>query len=233
MADTTCNFFINSAFNANFDITWSFKYAMNGTNGSSGGFSTFLFGNSALSGGGTYTGMGYAPNSPDAGVSNGKIGVTFDSTNTIKVYGTNFIQITSFQMPSYIVPLVNPTDNHNIIRFNFTNVQQTLKIAYKNKETNRYITFATIPTGLIPKDDDYYRVGFGYSSPLSAGGTKSSFKIKDIHIQGNLSEPKTTYKKRPDINEGIETFYILQTPLSGEIYIGKPDPITVGSLIHN
>ena len=233
MADTTCNFFINSAFNANFDITWSFEYTLNGQNGSTGGFSTFLFNNTGLSGGGTYTGLGYANYQTQNGVTDAILGVMIDSNNKIKVLNSNFIQLTSFDIPSYITPLINPTDDYHTLRFNFTNVQQTLKIAYKNREMNRYVTFATVSTGISPEDEDFYRIGFGYSSPLSSGNLKCNFKIKDIHIQGNVVTPTTFYNNRPNMVEGIETFYIIQSPLSGELYIGNPDPITVGSLIHN
>jgi hypothetical protein len=118
------------------------------------------------------------------------------------------------------------------LRFNFTNCAQTLKIATKNKETNRYIKIASINTGISAFDSDFYRIGFGYSSPLNSGEEKSIFNIKDIHIQGNTSIPTTIYRPRPEIEDKIETFYIIQSPLSGHINIGNPDPTSVGSLMH-
>lgn len=232
MADSTCNFFINSSFNANYDITWSFNYSLSGSLSSTGGFSTFLFNNPTLSGGGRYTALGYASAGSYSGVSGAKIGVLFDTSNTIKVLnGTNFSVITSFNLPSLLYPLVSSTSNFKRIRFNFTNVAQTLKISVENPKKT-YELVASVPTGLSAKDTDFYKIGFGYSSPLSSGSDKLAFSIKDIQVQGNVSIPTTVYKPKPLVLPQIETYYILQSPLSGHINIGKPDPTSIGSLLH-
>jgi hypothetical protein len=128
--------------------------------------------------------------------------------------------------------VIKQNEDFDTIRFNFTNCAQTLKIAAKNKETNRYIKLASINTGISSSDTDFYRIGFGYSSPLNSGEQKCNFNIKDIHIQGNTAVPTTIFRPRPEIEEKIETFYIIQSPLSGHIDIGNPDPTSVGSLMH-
>jgi hypothetical protein len=232
MSDSSCNFFINSSFNANFDITWSFKYSVTGSNNSSGGFSTFLFDINTLSGGGSHSGLGFGPYQSENGVNGAKIGILFDSDNTITVKnGTTFDTITSFPLNTLLYPLIKSTESFNTIRFNFTNVAQSLKIAVKN-QNNRYVDIANVNTGLTAKDTDFYKIGFGYASPIKSGDDKTNFKIKDIHVQGNTAIPKTKYKKKPYIILGAETFYILQSPLSGKINIANPDPTSVGSLMH-
>jgi hypothetical protein len=233
MSESSCNFFINSAFNANFDITWSFGYNLSGSTNSTGGFSTFLFNNPTLVGGGAYEGLGFTPYQSRSGVSGAVLGVMIDSDNLVSVKkGTTFSTITSFPLFSVISPLIKQNGDFDTIRFNFTNCAQTLKIAVKNKETNRYIKLASIDTGIIAGDTDFYRIGFGYSSPLNSGEQKCIFNIKDIHIQGNTAVPTTIFRPRPEIENKIETFYIIQSPLSGHIDIGDPDPTSVGSLMH-
>jgi hypothetical protein len=129
-------------------------------------------------------------------------------------------------------PLIKQNGDFNTIRFNFTNCAQTLKIAVKDKETNRYTKLASINTGISAVDADFYRIGFGYSAPLNSGEQKSVFSIRDIHVQGNTAVPTTIFRPRPDIEDKVETFYIIQSPLSGHIDIGNPDPTSVGSLMH-
>lgn len=233
MSESSCNFFVNSAFNANFDITWSFGYSLSGNINSTGGFSTFLFKNTDLVGGGAYESLGFAPYQSRSGVTGAILGVMINSDNIVTIKKeTTFTTITSFPLFSILSPLVKTYQDFNTIRFNFTNCAQTLKIAVKNKETNRYIKLASINTGISALESDFYKIGFGYSCPLNSGEEKSIFSIKDIHIQGNTSTPSTIYRPRPDIEEKLETFYIIQSPLSGHINIGNPDPTSIGSIIH-
>jgi len=233
MSESTCNFFINSAFNANFDITWSFGYNLSGNSNSTGGFSTFLFNNSELIGGGAYEGLGFSPFQSRSGVEGAVLGVMINSDNIITIKeGTTFSTITSFPLFSILTPLIKKTLNFETLRFNFTNCAQTLNIALKNKETNRYVKLASVDTGISVFDTDFYRIGFGYSSPLNTGEEKCVFNIKDIHIQGNTAIPTTIYRPRPQVEDKVETFYIIQSPLSGHIDIGNPDPTSVGSLMH-
>jgi hypothetical protein len=206
---------------------------LSGSVNSTGGISTFLFNNPTLIGGGTYEGLGYAPFQSRSGVSGAVLGVMIDSDNMITIKkGTTFDTITSFPLFSMLSPLIKTNGNFNTIRFNFTNCAQTLKIAAKNKETNRYTKLASINTGISAFDTDFYKIGFGYSAPLNSGEQKSVFNIKDIHIQGNTSIPTTVYRLRPEVESKIETFYIIQSPLSGHIDIGNPDPDSIGSLMH-
>ena len=232
MADTTTNFFINSAYNQNYDITWSFQYNVSGSNTSTGGFSTFLFNNDTLVGGGKYAGVGFAPYKTSKGVTNAVLGVIFDTSNIITIKSTTkFTTLTTIPLFTELTPFIDTTNKFNTIRFNLTNLGSILNIAIKELETNTYKTVATVNTNITANDSDFYKIGFGYSSPLKSGDPKLLFKIKDIHIHGSTHTPETTIKK-PPYEFTTETNYILQSPISSKIEIGKPTPTSVGYLLH-
>jgi hypothetical protein len=226
MADSTFNFSVNQQVNANFDITWSFQYCVSGGVGSSGGFSTFLYNNPTLDGGGRYEGLGYAPHQGDYGVVNSMIGIMFDSNNIITVKGINFDTLTSFPLHQNLSPLVKSTPQYNTIRFNLTNSAQKLIISLKDTN-NRYYEILNLKTDIpYPQDYDFYRVGFSYSTPLRSADEKIKLLLKDIHVQGSTVQPTTRYTARPVLN----TNYILQSPLSSKIQISiNNNP--VGALI--
>lgn len=232
MADSTANFCLTSNFNPNFDITWSFQYSITGSNTASGGFSTFLFNNSTLNGGGILSGLGYAPYTGYSGVNGAVLGVMFSSDNKITIKkGTSFSTLTSFNLFQSLSPLVKTTEIFNTIRFNLTDVGQTLKIDVKDLEDN-YVNIAEIPTYIVPSENTYYKIGFSYSTPLIIGNNKITLKIKDIHAQGITSKGNTVFPKRPFTIPKEETFYIIQSPTSAYVDIGIPDPIVTGSLLH-
>lgn len=237
MADTSTNFFINSAYSPSFDITWSFQFKLNSTDSkATGGFSTFLFNNPTLAGGGKYTGLAYAPYQSDVGVTGARLGVmiTNDTSLVIK-NGSNFTNLGSV---TNILKTININSNTLIgqdlltIRFNLTDIGQTFNIAIKNPTTDTYKTISTINTELKVLDADFYKIGFGYSSPLASGDPKLSVTIKDIHTQGSLTAPTTKVSVPPFIFPTSETYYIIQSPASGKISIGIPDPIVDGYLMH-
>lgn len=230
MEDSACNFYINKNFNPGYDLTWSFQYSVSGTLSSTGGFSTFLFEdnyNTGLSGGGAYTGYGYTSYGTTSGVSNAVLGILFDSNNQIKILkGSTFTTLStlcSFQ------PLLNQNNEFTTIRFNLTDVGETLKISIKDKITNTYKIISTFDVGLRVRNDDFYKIGFSYASPLTAGQNKLIFKIKNIHIQGNENAPNIYYSNRPIVSE---TNYLLQSPLCGKIAIGSPTPLSSGYLLY-
>lgn len=232
MADSTANFCLTSNFNPNFDITWSFQYSITGNSSSSGGFTTFLFNNSTLSGGGILSGLGYAPYTGYTGVHGAILGVMFSSNNKITIKkGTNFSTLTSFNLFQSLSPLVKTTEIFNTIRFNLTDVGQTLKIDIKDSEDN-YINVVEFPTAIIPTENTFYKIGLSYSSPLSSTDDKITLKFKDIHTQGITSKATTEFKQRPFIIPKEETFYVIQSPSSAYVDIGIPDPIVTGSLLH-
>jgi len=226
MADSTFNFSVNQQVNANFDITWSFQYCVSGGAGSSGGFSTFLYNNPTLDGGGKYDGLGYAPYQGDYGVVNSLIGIMFDSNNRVTVKGITFDTLTSFPLYQQLSPLVKPTEKYNTIRFNLTNFAQNLVISIKDIN-DRYYDVLKLKTDIpYPQDFDFYRVGFGYSTPLASADKNIKLLLKDIHVQGSTVQPTTRYTARPVLN----TNYIIQSPLSSKIQISINNN-SVGALI--
>lgn len=226
MADSTFNFSINQQVNANFDITWSFQYCVSGNVGSTGGFSTFLYNNPTLDGGGKYEGLGYAPYQGDYGVVNSVIGIMFDSNNFITVKDLNFNTLTSFPLYQSLTPLVKNTEQYNIIRFNLTNYSQNLIISLKD-QYDRFYDVLNVKTKIpYPQDFDFYKVGFSYSSCLNSGDKNIKLLLKDITVQGSIVEPTTKYTSSPILN----TNYIIQSPLSGKIQISINDNST-GALI--
>lgn len=237
MADTSTNFFINSAYSPSFDITWSFQFKLSGSSTSAtGGFSTFLFDNPLLSGGGKYTGLAYAPYGADAGVTKAVLGVMI--TNDAKLIVKNGGSFTNLGSINNVLSSININSNTLIgqpfltIRFNLTNLGQNLKIALKTIDTDIYKTILDINTRLNIKNTDFYKIGFGYSSPLASGDPKLKVSLKDIHTQGSLTAPTTKTSVPPFIFPTPETYYIIQSPSSGKIAIGIPDPIVDGYLMH-
>ena len=93
----------NVAFNANYDIVWSFQFNLSGTPGlSQGGFSTFLYDGAvpALTGGGYGKSLGYTSlssytvggvDSVFDGVSGAVFGVGFDTTGEFGVSGNGVV----------------------------------------------------------------------------------------------------------------------------------------------
>lgn len=235
MADTSTNFPINSAFSPSYDITWSFNYSLCGDTGSTGGFSTFLFENATLTKPAPkYTGLGFAPYGSDKGVQGAIIGIMFTSNNTIDIKtGSKFDTLTSFNMFKQLKPFINtPKHIFRTIRFNLTNLGQTLNIAIKNPINDKYDDVFSIATGISITAKSFYKVGFGASVPLLAGDTPATFSIKSILVSGSLTAPTTKISDKPPTPKSVETFYIIQSPLSEKIWIGKPAPDVIdGALL--
>ena len=231
MADSYSNFCLNEKLNANFDITWSFQYSISGSNNASGGFSTFLFQNDTLEGGGMYSGVGYAPYQEEDGISGFVLGFQLDTTNQIRVKGTGFANISSFQLFPELFPVSHQEHLFRTLRFNLTDSAQLLNIAYKN-EYNRYITLASIPTQIRCKDTDFYRIGFSYASPLVNSDEKINFKIKDISIQGHTKNPTIFFYPRPDTLLIEEETFLVQSPSAEKIDISYENPLLEGSLLN-
>ena len=237
MADTSTNFFINSSYSANFDITWSFqfKFVSSDTN-ANGGISTFLFDNPKIDGGGGYTGLAYAPYAANKGVVGAAIGaMIYNNKSLIIKSGETFNNLGTI---SDILSTINITSNTLInqnfitIRFNLTDVGQTFKVAIKDPVDDTYKTISTINTGLTIKDSTFYKIGIGYASPIIPNDPKLAASFKDIHTQGSLSGPTTKIATPPFVFPGTETYYIIQSPSTDKIKIGIPDPIVDGYLLH-
>jgi len=230
MADSYSNFCLNEKLNPNFDITWSFQYNVSGDIAGSGGFSTFLFKNDTLEGGGMHSGVGYAPYQNQKGISGFILGFQIDTKYKIEIKGTNFSTISSFELFPEISPLINSQHVFQTLRFNLTDSAQLLNIAYKN-ENNRYITLLSIPTQIQCKDNDFYRIGFSYASPLNSGENKINLKIKNISVQGHNKNPTIFFNPRPHILAPEEEIFLVQSPSAEKIDISYNNSHIEGSLL--
>lgn len=237
MADISTNFPINSSFSPSFDITWSFQFRLSSSDAkATGGFSTFLFNHPTLSGGGKYIGLKYAPYQADSGVAGAALGVMI--TNDAQLVVKNGTSFTNLGVVTNILAGINISSNTLIgqgfhtMRLNLTNLGQSFNISIKDPVTDVYKPISTISTGLNVTDSDFYKIGFGVCTPLNSGDPKLTVSLKNIHTQGSLTAPKTKVSVPPFIFPLPETYYILQSPSSGKIAIGIPDPIVDGYLMH-
>jgi hypothetical protein len=206
MLDTACNFALTSAFNAKYDITWSFQYSLCGVSGSTGGFATFLYDASVpqLTGGGIRSSLAYGPDvvteSYQNGLSGAVLGVGFDSTGLFGARERGFL--TGLQTPihnsytirsstnfnyvsTYAAPfdILETTETFRTLRFNLTDLGQTLNIHMYDYPTRTYNLISRTSTGLLFTRDTLCKIGLSFATPVSAS-YKSNFKIKDFHFQG-------------------------------------------------
>ena len=204
MSDTACNFALTAAFNAKHDITWSFQYCLSGTPESTGGFTTFVYDASAssLSGGGIRDGLGFGPHQMSyAGVGDAILGAGLDATGAFSVAGGSFSTgmttasantITlrsgsSFQhQQTTLLPfeVVESSEAFKTLRFNLTNLGQTLNVHQYDYVTRSYTRIASLSTGMLFMTDKLCKIGISYSTPVTGSVGGCIFKIKDVHVQG-------------------------------------------------
>jgi hypothetical protein len=208
--DTACNFVLSSTFNALHDITWSFQYSLCGSPDSSGGFVTFLYDSTVptLSGGGVRSGLCYGPyvepltSTAQPGLSGALIGVGFDSTglfacrqygfntgttnvtpNTITArVGSDFVYQDSV---SSTFDILENSEMFRTLRFNLTDLGQTLNVHQLNTSTGKYDLINTFDTGMVFVEDKACKIGVSFATPIS-GSSKAALKIKDLHCHGQL-----------------------------------------------
>lgn len=169
------------------DITWSFQYSLCGPSNATGGFATFLYTGDVLSGGGVEYGLGYGPDSDVPGVSGLVIAAGMCSTPLLSTggssliikKGSDFAILSAVPLPSYIL---QSSETYQTIRFNLTDVGQTLNIHRKGED--KYELMASIRTGILALTATApVRVGVSYSTPLT-GTEKARFRVKNFHLQG-------------------------------------------------
>lgn len=197
MSAVACNFALLSTFNAMYDVTWSFQYSLCGVPASTAGFTTFVFDGNVpiLTGGLSGDGLGY-------GVSGALMGVGFDSTGMFGTTGTfttgaaeasantatmrisdNFTYQGSFVLP---FDVVETTEVFKTLRFNLTDVGQTLRIHQYDDVNRQYNLIGVLSTGYVFATDTPVKIGVSVATPVS-GDLGCVFKIKDFHHQGKLA----------------------------------------------
>lgn len=230
MANSTGNFSLTSSFNPTFDITWSFQYSVTGISGSTGGFCTFLYNNTSLTSGGELSGLGYMPYNSVGGVSGNVLGVVFRDDNKILIKkGSTFDTLSTFTLFDSLSPLIKSTQEYNTIRFNLTDVGQTLKIAVKDTD-DVYIDMISVDTGLSVSDKSFYNIGFSYATPSISGTDKITLSLMDFHVHGQTRTPSLMIMDKPYVVPKEESYYLLQSPSSA--YIDIADPEFTGSLVY-
>jgi hypothetical protein len=192
------------AFNPHWDLTWSFSYALTGTEH---GICTFLCDNSTVtSPPGHYIGYG--------GLSASKfvLGVALDSTGLFAL-STNYssgVPRSQIKRDSLIIRdqtnnvifnqslstldstfnIATSAKEYKTIRIRYSNVGRKIYIDYKIGDT-KYINLTSISH--ISLDTSTYEnlyVGLSYSSPISSSSiTPSKIWVKNFHIQGNIENP--------------------------------------------
>jgi hypothetical protein len=211
----------NVAYNANYDIIWSFDYSLSGNNTSQGSFTTFLFdglssfGGGAPGAGGAYYSAGQYLSGSNTliipSVSGAILGINFDTTGLFAISGsaanglltpipkslsirygqTDFQYLTSVSLTSLYTDfdLLLSAQEYNRLRFRLTDIGQTLKIDYK--VSDGYTEILTLPVNLNITDNTTYKVGIGYTSPVSgASSTQAIFSIRDFHVEGKTEVPE-------------------------------------------
>ena len=208
------------SYNANYDIVWSFEYAMSGVpDESQGSFTTFLYDGEvvSLTGGAPGKGGAYTPLSADSqfynGLSEAVIGINFDTnglfavsgsgvdgvsaakSNTLSIRGgtTGYDLLTSVELSSLSVniPLTLSAIDYNRLRFRLADIGSTLKISYSDGNAN-YIDLFSYPINLPVITTTSYKVGVGFSGPVSGvDAIASKFSIRNYHVEGVYDEPTT------------------------------------------
>lgn len=240
----------NVAYNANYDIIWSFDYSLSGNNTSQGSFTTFLFnGLSSLGGGapgpgGAYYSAGQYLSGGNTliipSVSGAILGINFDTTGlfalsgstanglltsipkslSIRYGGTNFNYLTSVSLTSLYTDfnLLLSAQEYNRLRFRLTDIGQTLKIDYK--VVDNFVEILTIPVNLDITDTTTYKIGIGYTTPVSgATATRAIFSIRDFHVEGKTEVPE--YDIIQPVNNSFAVYPVCALP-----GIGTPDTPT-------
>jgi hypothetical protein len=136
------------------------------------------------------------------GVNGAMIGVGFDPTGQFAVrqqgfltgldesvpntyacrLGTDFLFISAYAAPFSIL---EQTEQYRTLRFNLTDVGQTLNVHVYDASKQTYNLISSIPTQLLFMNDKMCRIGISYASPVSAG-YGAAFKLKHFHSHGRL-----------------------------------------------
>lgn len=187
-------------FNPNYDIIWSFQYAITGTEA---GFCTFLTSKTPdLSAAGHY--LGYVGNMQTGGLC-----IAFDTTglfalssdirkgvglNSIKrnsvIIRDNDDNITLYETLSDLTSsfsITSPSKIFKTLRFKYTNTNK-ITIDFKSNNNSEYSELTSVNINSNVEMLDYLVPGFAFSSPISSLNTPGSLFLKNFHTQGTDSD---------------------------------------------
>lgn len=135
-----------------------------------------------------------------SGIDGAIIGVGFDSTGlfatqkrgfltglqtathnsyTVRT-GTDYTYVSSYNAP---FDILDTSEQFRTLRFNLTNLGQTLNIHLYDVSTRTYNLISSTTTGLLFMEDTMCKIGVSFATPVSAS-YGSTFKLKDFHFQG-------------------------------------------------
>lgn len=206
-----------SAFNANYDIVWSFQYSLCGGANASAGFTTFLYSNSnPISAGGIGKALGYGPSTNYTGYSNisaisgAVLAVAFDTDGAFAATGNGFTTGTTAYPNSLTIrsgmtylsstqlsaidsnfTLLSTAEVFNTLRFRLTNVGQSITISKLNQSTMKFVDIYNANTYLNVLSSTTYQIGISYASPVSGNNKAFALQIKDLHLHGTSEVPTT------------------------------------------
>jgi len=224
------SFEYNQPFNVNYDLIWSFKFALTGdTTATQGGFTTFLkYGNETLSGGGGYQALGYLPTT-NGGMVSAVLAVGFDTNGYFALSTTNYNGNSSLpNIPTFSVrggapnynllytaplsslstefTLLTTSVNYCWLRFRLGDVCGKVYIDYRLSDGSQYIPLTSIPVSLVYTDSTVMNVGISYATPLTTTSlAESTLLIKSFTVEGNTSSTASTtlYTNLTSVGETI------------------------------
>tara|TARA_R110002167_G_scaffold98020_4_gene258338 strand:+ start:22505 stop:23236 length:732 start_codon:yes stop_codon:yes gene_type:complete len=190
-------------YNANWDISWSFSYALTGAEH---GFCTFLSTSATLSGANPGQYLGYFE-------SGGVLAIAFDSTGYFALSNTQTLEgvNTSEVKPNSLIVrdsnnvvmlnesltaldtsfiLASSTKTYKTLRFKYINSGRKLYVDYKN-DSDLYTNLTTLTlTSNNIVDDTILYPGVTFCSPVSSSATDTStLFVTNFHVHGNINPP--------------------------------------------
>lgn len=181
----------DDSFNVNYDLTWSFKFALCGASlvDSQAGFTTFLSTSPTVTGGGDYNNLGYTGSPP---LSGGLLSIGFDTYGVFALSSASFDGVSDLNIaknsliirgPSptcsllYNIPLntlsteftlLSTTINFCWLRFRLGDVCSRIYIDYRYGDSSNYTQLTSLPVSLNFSISTEAYVGISYTSPVTA-----------------------------------------------------------------
>jgi len=134
------------------------------------------------------------------GLSGAVVGVGFDSTglfasrykgfltgltaalpNSITVRASDDFTYQGSTIPTFSI--LEHIEIYRTLRFNLTDLGQTLNIHLKDDAYGDYVLIDSFDTGMLFTDDKMCKIGMSFASPVSAS-YKACLKIRDFHYHG-------------------------------------------------
>lgn len=220
-----------NAYNVNWDVVWSFTYALTGTQH---GFCSFLTTTPTMTGGVPGHYMGYLGNTP---LSAGIVSIAFDSTGFYALSNTvaGGVPLSSTRPNSLVIRdykntvvfnsplssldtsfvLASSSKVYQTLRFRYCNSGRLLYVDYK-KPSESYINLASVALTLSTITDNMVVYpGVTFCSPLSSTTiTPSTFYLQLFHSQGNTTAPSYEIMDFTALSTSSPTYTTVTTLIS-------------------